>query len=251
MFMRLLQVKVKPEESARLQKFYGETVIPVLEKTAGCTFACFLQSVQRGDEFLSMTFWDTPENAHRYEQETFPKLLEQARPYLAESSEWRVQLTKELKVEYQPVPEEPTVTSYNVAVSSGGTPFKHEAVSLYLRIVSMKVRPAAKETMRSLYAREIMPAMLATPGCRYATLVENTKEGDEAISVSLWDSKHAADEYERSGQFQSLLGRLRPMLSDLYQWKMGLTQQQKSTTATSEDTTVQGYRVVLGKGFSG
>ncbi len=159
-------------------------------------------------------------------------------------------MTKEFKVEYQPVPEEPTVTSYNVAVSPGGTPFKHEAVSLYLRIVSMKVRPDAKETMRSLYADEIMPAMLGTPGCRYTTLVENAKEGDEAISVSLWDSKHAADEYERSGQFQTLLGRLQPMLSNLYQWKMGLTQQQKSTTATSEDTTVQGYSVVLGKGFS-
>jgi heme-degrading monooxygenase HmoA len=251
MFMRLVHVKARVDEVYSLQSFYAETVLPVLEKTPGCLFACFLQSVKRSDEFISMTFWDSPQNAQRYEQGTFPKLLEEARPYLAESSEWRVYLTKDYKVEYQPVHEEPVVTSYAVMASPGGAPFREKAVSLYLRIVSMKVRPESKEILRALYLNEIMPAMLGIPGCRYAALVENTNESKEVISVSLWDTKRAADEYEHTGQFQVLLGRLRPMLSDLYQWKMGLQQQQALTTATSEDTTVQGYSVVLGKGFTG
>ncbi len=56
MFMRIVQVKAKTDEIARLQQFYAQTILRVLEKTQGCLFACFLQSVQRGDEFLFMTF---------------------------------------------------------------------------------------------------------------------------------------------------------------------------------------------------
>ena len=75
------------------------------------------------------------------------------------------------------------------------------------------------------------------------------QDENEALSVTLWDSKDKADAYEQSGRYAQLLDKATPMLSSLLQWKMALDPSQQASVATSDDMTVAGYHVVTGESF--
>ena len=46
----------------------------------------------------------------------FEKLLDQAKPFLADSTEWKVQLSEDLELEYKPDGGEPDPEHFNVTV---------------------------------------------------------------------------------------------------------------------------------------
>ena len=55
-----------------------------------------------------MTLWDSQSHADAYEKSgLFRELLEEAKPFLSSSSEWKIQLTEDFSLDYQPTPEEP------------------------------------------------------------------------------------------------------------------------------------------------
>jgi len=118
MFMRLVQAKAKPAELTRLRWLYDDRVVPTLQKTPGCMYACLMQSTREPDEVISMTLWDNQLHAEDYEASgLFAKLMEEARPMLADSSEWRVELSKDLKLEQVPLPQEPSVKAFQKLLS--------------------------------------------------------------------------------------------------------------------------------------
>jgi quinol monooxygenase YgiN len=103
MFMQLLQVKAKKEEMDSLRRFYEEKVVTALQETPGCLYACLMQSAQEPDEVISMTLWDLQQSTEEHEKSgLFQRLVEEARPLFAESTEWHIQLSKEFRVEYSP-----------------------------------------------------------------------------------------------------------------------------------------------------
>jgi len=67
------------------------------------------------------------------------------------------------------------------------------------------------------------------------------------ISLSIWDSKEDALNYEKSGAFDNLVNKLRPTFSQFYQWKMELDKNSAKKVSTSDDLKVTHYRVVTGK----
>lgn len=253
MYIRLVQLKLKPGTLDEARQYYEERTVPALQKTSGCLYASLMQSAQQPDEVISMTLWETQGHAEAYEQSgLFKQLLDEKRHLFAESTEWRMQLTKELKLEYTPVQEEPTVKAFPVAALSGQ--LKVEDVKpeqLYLRIVSIKLKPGKAREYRTLYINEIIPALQATNGCRHAYLMLGGDESREAISVTIWDSKEAAEEYESSGRFAFLLDKVKHTFTDLFQWKMKLDRNQQTQAATSEDLRVEGFSIVTGKSFQG
>lgn len=252
MYMRLVQTKVKPDGLAMMKEYYDTNIIPALQQTAGCLYACLMRNARQPDEIISMTLWETQLHADAYEKSgPFQQLMDGAKPYLADSSEWRIQLTKEMTLEYAPVPEEPTVSSYTVSAASdtdthapGG-----QASDTYLRIVSVKLKPGKLDEYKRLYESEIIPALHVTNGCRHAYLTTPNSQGSEAISITIWERKTDAEAYERSGLFTQLLEKTKHLYSDLFQWKMHLDHQHSGQSATSEDMQVQGYSVVTGRSF--
>ena len=83
MFMRLLQVRAKSDALSSLPLLYNDTIVPELRKTPGCLYGGLIQSVRDPDECISMTLWDTPENAESYEQSgMFQRLMKQAEEHL-------------------------------------------------------------------------------------------------------------------------------------------------------------------------
>ena len=198
-----------------------------------------------------MTLWDTMEHAEAYEKGgMFQHLLNEINPYLSESSEWKIQLSKDFTLEYTPVPEEPVVKSYKIATPPAGQPMlADQASALYVRIVSINLKPGSIEEFARLYNTEILPVLHKVEGCLYAFLTEGIQERNEVISVTIWDSKTAADVYEATGLFNKLTRKVQHTFSELYQWKLAAERRSAVQVSSTEDLSVSGYNVVSGKIF--
>jgi len=249
MFMRLLQLRVKTQFLEAFRRFYEDTIIPALQKTPGCQFAGLMQSHPHPDECISLTFWDTQSNAEAFDKsETFQGLLQKAKPFLSESTEWKIQLSENFELEYKPVPEEPLLKEYVVAAQTEeAPPLSPQNARIHVRIVSAKIQEDKLEEFKQLYSTEVIPALQTTKGCSYAYLTENLQEENEFISVTIWDSQEDAESYEKNGRFAELLDKTKHTFSQPYQWKLGLEQGFRGQVVTSEDLSVTHYSLVTGK----
>jgi quinol monooxygenase YgiN len=250
MFVRFLQLKVSTEYLKTLQGFYDKIVIPELQKIPGCHYACLIQSGNSADEFVSITFWNTKDEAEAYEKSgVYQSLLNQVKPFLAESSEWKIKLSDDFELKYEPVAEEPILKEYNVAAQSGKDTPEEQNPRMYVRIVSAKIKEGKMDEFKKLYSEIIIPALKNTHGCKYAYLTESMQEKNSIISLTIWNSKEEAEEYEKSGRFAELTDKVKHTLSELYQWKMALEKETGKRAKTSEDLEVSRYAVVSGKSF--
>ncbi|HEY6953353.1 MAG TPA: hypothetical protein VI758_13175, partial [Bacteroidota bacterium] len=68
------------------------------------------------------------------------------------------------------------------------------------------------------------------------------------ISVTLWKSRADAIQYEHSGKFDTLLGKVKHTFSDLSQLKME-SAGTRLPSVTSEDIGVDGFHLVAAKSF--
>ena len=68
MYMRFVHVTVKPAAMADLSRLYEEKVIPTLHAVPGCLYASLIQGALHADECISMTLWETPQQAAAYER---------------------------------------------------------------------------------------------------------------------------------------------------------------------------------------
>ncbi len=251
MYMRVWQARVNPERLSEIRQVYEEKVIASLQNVNGCLFASLMQSESRPDECISMTLWAEQTHAEAYgKSRLFQSLVDEFRPFLADSAEWKIQLSNEMTVKYEPIPEEPTVKSFSVAApSEEAIREKERPQTMYVRIVSPKIRPGKMEEFKRIYAKEILPALREVKGCRYAYLTESTKDKNEVVSITIWDSQLDAENYETGGLFDQLREKVKHTFSELYQWKMKLEKDTGKPVVTSDDMTVMHYHVVTGKSF--
>lgn len=251
MFLRLLHLTINPDASALISKFYSDFVIPRLADISGCLHASLIRDVENPDEVISMTMWDSKEHAEAYEKSgLFQELMGQANPLLADASEWKLQLTEDLSLDYAPVQEDHEPLVYNISTQM--TPEENDRRDfgqMFVRMVSIKVETGQMDKFQKIYNDEIIPELQKINGCRYAYLSRDMKQASEAISVTIWDNKHNADNYEQTGKYAELLSKLEPTFSRLYQWKMTLEKDSSSKLKTSDDIQVSKYGIVSGKQF--
>ena len=251
MFMRLVQVRVREGFLPAVIRLYSRVITPALASAAGCQYAGLLQSVHHSDECLSLTIWKSEAEANTYEQSgLFSSLLDQTRPFQADSTELRLQLSDDLKLEYVPVPDPTVVGSYPVAaadVSSAG----HEVSprTLWVRVVSVKVRPGKLDEFKKLFAEKAIPTLRRLKGFVYVYLLEKKESPHEVLSVSGWDSKENADRYEHGGVFDQLLESQKALLSELYEMKRDREKEGSGEMVTSDDVKVEYYTVLVEESF--
>ena len=226
-------------------------MLSAVGRVAGCIYAGVRQSAGRLDECSSLTLWESASAADEYVAGgTFNKLLDSMSPHLAGTSEWKIKLTEDQKVEYVPVGEPPTVKAYNVTLAPSSHGVAPETSGeLYVRILAVRLKAGGMQEFKGIYEHEILPALYETPGCRYAYLTEDVGNPDSALSLTVWDRRKDAESYERSGKFGLLVRKVSHLLAGLYQWKMSLGKETGRTAVTSEDLTSEGYHVVTGRGF--
>jgi quinol monooxygenase YgiN len=249
--MRIVQIKVNPDAVMGFKALYDDKLIPALQGLPGCFIATLMKSDEQLDEYVSMTLWDSQQNAEAYEQSgLFQQLLEEAQPFLADSSEWKIQLSQDFTLEYEPQPEDPVVTAYPVVEQSQADPVDiSQSGAMHLRVVSVKTKPGQADEFKKLYREIIIPALNTVKGCRYAYLTEGLHEPNQLFSVTIWESKEAAASYERSGLFEELTDKVQHTFSELFHWKMALQHDQGRRVVTTDDLRVSHYSVVTGKNF--
>ena len=251
MYLRLVQANIHPERIFEIKKMYDEKVIPILQRMKGCLSVNLIHSEVHPGEIISMTLWEKKEDTDAYERSgIFQQLLEEARPFLAGSSEWKIQLSEDFKIEYQPVQEEPVIKTYDLAADSTNEVLGDKAKPIYVRIVTPHVRREAREEFKSIYNSEVLSQLRQVHGCRYAALTENVQAPDQFVSITVWNSKEDADAYEQGGLFHQLGKKLRHTFSEAYQWKMRLERETGRKTISTEDMDVEGYSIVTGQTFS-
>lgn len=248
MYVRFVKLRVKPGMEAAYERYFREYDAPMMMQNEGCLFAHLIQDESDHDALMALSFWRSEAHARAYEESgRYAALIAKNRPFLEDSSEWRMQLTEDLTLSYVPVAVEPEVESFEVAASSSEAVPTEEGLShMYLRIVEGKTDPGQVDAFARVYREEVIPALKQIDGCRYAYLAAGRNE-NEIMSVTLWESKAHALAYEASGQFDELLSKTRPWMSALTQWKMALDATKQSRTVTSEDVAVRGFRVLGGE----
>ena len=249
--MRFLQLKLEVLKISGFKEFYEKEVIPELHNAPGCLFAGLIKLKPADNEYISLTFWDTKENAENYETKgAFLKLFEEAKQYLAETAEWKLQLSENMELTYDEVEEKPDIKRYVVAVQNrGNKEFKFTSKDMFIRIMSMIIQKNKLEEFKNLYTDHIIPELENTKGCLYVFLTESVNKENEFISVTIWNSKEDADEYEASGKFEELAKKIRHTFSQLYLWKMSLEKEYGPRMKTSDDFKLERYDIVTGQSF--
>ncbi len=259
MFMRLVQMSVDPDKIFEFEKVYERVIIPALQQTPGCLYAGLVQSLEEQNDGISLTLWNTQDEALAYERSgKYAELVNASRPFFSTSSEWHVQLSDDLRLEFGPVSPEPVVKSYaaDVPVSTGTGLPSGTAGSMYLRIVSMKINPDKLNEFVDIYLREIIPGLRKVEGCLDAYLAEGATGDNELLSITIWDDLDHARAYEATGEFDKLKQKVQHTFSNLALWKMGLdevplpgAQGMAKRAVTSDDVAVRTYSMVVGKAF--
>ena len=91
MFVRLTYFGFKPEKLEELKKFYNETAIPTLKKQKGNLECKLLEPVDKKDDYISMTIWESKEDADAYHSKgVYKSLVDQVRPYFSKEPVLRV-----------------------------------------------------------------------------------------------------------------------------------------------------------------
>lgn len=251
MLMRLVEARLKPETVDEFRAIYRNKIISVLEQTPGCLFAGLLQSVDTSNRLASLTLWESKGDARSYvESGTFQKNLDLAIPYMEESSEWKIQLTRENTLNYEQIRQEPVIKSYDVPPHSSSISEQIPISRTYLRVLSLSIIEGKEEEFKRIYHEGIQPELKNVPGCRFSFLIDNSKKNREMLSFTIWDDLESVKQYEQQGEFQLLLQKVQHTLSELYQWKMALEKQEGSALAvSSRDIDISKFTLVTGEKF--
>ncbi|MCP4723912.1 MAG: hypothetical protein GY863_02690 [bacterium] len=251
MFLRFVHLVIKEKALSQLSDHYSNEIIPSLHKMPGCMYAGLIHDEEQGSEAISMTIWDSKIHAEAYERSgVYKELLGSMKPYLADSSEWKIRLSREDKPDYLPAPDEPVITAYDSTIRTDQSFSERSGGSmLNLRIVSLKLHPSKIEELKRIYSEEVIPVLQNVKGCKYVFLTEGFEEDNRYFSVTLWESKQDADNYEKSGLYNELLLKIEHTFADVYEWKMGLGKEKEGETISHEDIPVDHYGIVTGKSF--
>lgn len=85
---------------------------------------------------------------------------------------------------------------------------------MYVRMTFFKVKDGRMTDLRDLYNKEVIPAHKNHKGIRFVHLLECLEEQNGGISVTAWDTKADLDTYEKSGDYEKLVGLFADMYSD-------------------------------------
>ena len=250
MFMRLLKLKLKSDFIEEFKSFYENTVYPELSVLPGCVFAGLINSTPQMNEFISLTFWKTRLHAEEYENSgPFKALFQKARMYLEESSEWKVHLSENMELEYGPVENEPDIKKYAVTAGNEDDEILTASSNMFVRILSLIIQEDKVDEFRKLYTDLVIPTLNDTRGCQYAFLTESVSATNEFISVTIWNRKEDAEEYESGGIYRELTNKVKHTFSKLYLWRMSLEKDHDTKIRTSDDFKVEHYKIITGKNF--
>ncbi|MBI4536006.1 MAG: antibiotic biosynthesis monooxygenase [Ignavibacteriae bacterium] len=246
--MRMVHANIRKGAIENLRTYYEQKVIPALGAVQGCLYAGLMNNARSSNRCISLTFWQSREDAEAYERSgVFRTLLDGIRPFLSDESDSTIRLSENLTLEIVPVADEPEVAAY--AVQARDQEKTDPGESFWARIVTLRVRTDAFEEFKTLYQDKVIPEIKKAKGCRQMFLSQSVEQPEVVASVTVWNSKQDADAYEREGTFLRLLDITKHTFTDLYRWKLEKEREGDARVATSEDMVVESFDVLVGRSF--
>ena len=96
MYTRITTFTAQPQHRDKVHQTFSQQIAPALRKQAGFVDFCVLEDKDDNNRLLSVTFWNTRQDADRYHKEQYSKLRGLVEPYMtgpAELSEYNVSLS--------------------------------------------------------------------------------------------------------------------------------------------------------------
>ena len=82
MFTRIVELTTKPGKNKQLSDTINEKILPILKKQKGFVDETVLISDKEENRVLSLSFWNTKENAEEYHRAEYQKVHEMIRHLL-------------------------------------------------------------------------------------------------------------------------------------------------------------------------
>ena len=82
MFTRTVEVTTKSGKARELSKTINDKVLPILKKQAGFVDETVLVSDAEPNRILALSFWNSKEDAEKYQREQYPAIHEMVRHLL-------------------------------------------------------------------------------------------------------------------------------------------------------------------------
>ncbi len=76
MFTRVVEARTKAGKAKEFSSTLNEKVLPILHRQPGFVDEITLVSDSEPERILALSFWQTEADAHRYDQEQFPRITE-------------------------------------------------------------------------------------------------------------------------------------------------------------------------------
>lgn len=82
MFTRIVELHVKPEKKDEFSQRLRNEVLPILQKQPGFVDLIGLAHETEHDRHVTISFWNTREDAERYHRENFNRITDMLKPLL-------------------------------------------------------------------------------------------------------------------------------------------------------------------------
>ena len=82
MYTRVVELTIKRGKTGELANTIYDKALPILKKQAGFVDETVLSSDAEPNRFLSLSFWNTREDAERYQNEQYPAIQQMIRQLL-------------------------------------------------------------------------------------------------------------------------------------------------------------------------
>lgn len=95
-WLRTVALKIRPGKVEEFRQIYVDQVIPALRDVQGCRYIYLTEDPEKPDEVISITSWESEQDAKRYEQSgLFQKLLESQKDLLTDLYQWKREQEKD------------------------------------------------------------------------------------------------------------------------------------------------------------
>ena len=82
MFTRIVECNVKPEKKDEFENKLRSEVLPILQKQPGFIDLIALQSEDEGERLISLSFWNSKQDAERYHREHYARIVDMLKPLM-------------------------------------------------------------------------------------------------------------------------------------------------------------------------
>jgi len=84
---------------------------------------------------------------------------------------------------------------------------------MYIRLTYVNYLPGKIEEAKRLYEEEITPIVKKQKGNLDCRMLEPVNKGDDYISMTVWETKEDADNYQNTGVYKKLVDRFKNLFS--------------------------------------